>query len=166
MKMRKSILILWVLVSIGIVINGCGTIVPIPASPIHLEAEAGTGEGEIKLRDKASNEKTMWLKTDETLTIQFNLATSARYRLDVVTSNDHVNDVPLETVYVLLDDEEIGHFFPVDTGDGGLGWNVFTINDSIGPVEILAGDHSLAFYVTEGDGFGVEIDVVILTHTE
>jgi len=166
--MRKSTRILWILIIMGIVIvSGCGTVGPIPPTgPIHLEAEAGTGEGEIKLRSEASNEKTMWLKTGETLTITFDLATNARYRLDVVASNDHVNDVPLETVRVQLDGEEIGRFAPADTGDGGRGWNVFETNHSIAPVDILAGDHSLTFYVTEGDGYGVEIDVVILTPTE
>ena len=162
MKTRKSALILCIMVSLGMVI-GCGTVV---RPPIRLEAEDGIGDGETKVRSAASNEKTVWLRTDETLAIQFDLADSARYKLDVIVSNDHVNDVPLEIVQVRLDDEEIGHFAPADTGDGGYGWNVFVTNYCMAPVEILAGDHSLAFYVTGGDGYGVEIDAVILTRAE
>ena len=205
MKMRKSTLALWILVSMGVVIvSGCAAVVvptpppdrdatveaavaatltaqsapqptatltsqptpepttmPTPIQQIFLEAEDGTG-GEDKLRSEASNQETRWLNTDEILTIPFDLATSARYKLDVVTSNDHVNGAPLETVYVQLDGEEIGHFSPADTGDNGFGWNIFVTNYCIAPVEILAGGHSLTFYVTEGDGFGVEIDVAIL----
>ena len=152
---------------IGFVIaTGCDA--PPPSAPenpseILLEAENGSGDGQIMPRSEASNRQTVWLHSGETRTLLFATVRSTRYSISVRYSNDNFG--PLETVDVSMGDTLLGSFRPQDTGDFGFGWNVFLWTDSIGPVDLSPGWHSVVLSVLGGDGFGVEIDVVALRTT-
>ena len=129
---------------------------------IVLEAEAGSGDGQVMLRSNASGQKTVLLKDGETLALTFLLTGSVRYAVNVRYSNDNANNQPSETVTVTIDGKTIGEFIAKDTGDGGLGWNVFTSSLITEPVDLLTGTHTMEVFVEGGDEFGVEIDAVFL----
>lgn len=126
-----------------------------------LEGEDGTGDGSIKLRSAASNQKTVWLHAGESRILPFNLEGTGLYEVAVRYSNDNFG--PLETVEVSIDGASVGQFEAQDTGDGGSGWNVFEWSGPIGLKIISPGSHEVTVSVMGGDGYGVEIDVVSLS---
>jgi len=111
-------------------------------------------------RSNASGQKTVWLKDGEIRTIPFSVTGSTRYTVSVRYSNDNFGS--LEVVTVSINGKEIGSFSAQDTGNFGFGWNVFTSSESLGPVDLLPGAHSIKVSVEGGDGYGVEIDLVFL----
>ncbi len=125
-----------------------------------LEGEDGTGDGSVKDRGAASGQQTVWLHEGESRTLSFDLDSTALYEVAVRYSND--NDGPLETVEVAIDGMSIGEFEAQDTGDFGLGWNVFEWSGPVGSLVVPPGSHDVVVSVAGGDGFGVEIDVVSL----
>ena len=128
--------------------------------PVSLEAEDGTGDGTIKDRGAASNQKTVLLKAGKSRTMSFDLEGTALYQVDVRYSND--NSGPLEDVEVSIDETSVGQFEAQDTGDYGQGWNVFEWSGPIGSHIVAPGSHEALVSVTGGDGYGVEIDLVSL----
>jgi hypothetical protein len=131
----------------------------VPAQ-IPLEGEAGTGDGQVMQRSAASGQHTVSLHAGESHTLRFQLPAHARYLISVHYSNDNFG--PLETVDVRVDGVPIGQFTAQDTGDFGLGWNVFLSSGPIAAVDFQPGEHDVRVSVNGGDGFGVEIDVAIL----
>ena len=129
-----------------------------PEAParIELEAEAGTGAGQTMSRANASGGKTVWLHAGEARILSFELPAAAPYPVAVRYSNDNFG--PLERIDVSLDGAAIGGFDAQDTGDFGLGWDVFAEADAIGSAQLTAGRHELRLTVSGGDGNGVEID--------
>ncbi len=125
-----------------------------------LEAEQGTGQGQLMTRSNASNQTTVLLLSGQTRTLTFQAPTEARYQVSVRYSNDNFG--PLETVTLHFDDTPIGSFSAQDTGDFGNGWNIFQESALPGPITVPPGNHQLTVSVSGGDGFGVEIDVVKL----
>jgi len=115
-------------------------------------------------RSAASGELTVLLHDGESQVLSFQLPAAARYSLTVRYSNDNYG--PLETVSVSVDDAIVGQFEAQDTGDYGLGWNVFESSGPIGSVDLQPGAHEVTVSVTGGDGYGVEIDVVTLDRVE
>jgi len=114
-------------------------------------------------RPRAS--QTIWLHAGESRTLSFSLPSRARYSLSVRYSNDNPTG-PLETVTAWDDGVEVGHFTAQNTrppgGVPGSGWNVFLSSGPIGAVDLEAGIRRITVSVAGGDGYGVEIDVVIL----
>ena len=132
---------------------------PPPSEPaIFLEGESGTGDGDVISRSAASGDQTVWLQAGESRTLSFRLDTGARYKLNVRYSNDNFG--PLETIAVSVDGTSLGQFVTQDTGDDGEGWNVFFWSDIVGSRDLAPGDHEVVLFVSGGDGFGVEIDLV------
>lgn len=124
-----------------------------------LEGEDGTGDGTIKDRGAASNQKTVLLKAGKSRTLSFDLDGTAKYEVVVRYSNDGAPD----TVQLSIDDTIIGQCTTQDTrppgGVPGSGWNVFFSCEPLGPVILSPGQHELVVS-TETDFYGVEIDVV------
>ena len=116
-------------------------------------------------RSAASGQRTVWLHDGESRILSFQLPASARYTLGVWYSNDNPTG-PLETVTVSVDGAAVGSFFAQNTripGEPpGSGWNVFTSAGPFGPVDLQPGTHEVRVSVAGGDGYGMEIDVVIL----
>jgi hypothetical protein len=125
-----------------------------------LEAETGSGDGQVMPRSAASNLATVWLLTGETRTVTFTSTIIETYTLQVRYSNDNFG--PLEVVEVAVDGTPLGSFTAQDTGDSDLGWNVFLFSGPVGSLRPLPGGHQVTLTVTGGDGFGVEIDAVQL----
>ncbi|MBI5605953.1 MAG: hypothetical protein HY879_21675 [Deltaproteobacteria bacterium] len=132
------------------------------ATQIVLQAENGSGAGQVMSRSNAGGQATVWLHANETRIITFPLCpgTNTNYRLRVRYSND--NNGPTEVVSIQLDGSSVGQFTSEDTGDFGLGWNNFAESPDLGPVTLQPGDHKITISVTGGDGNGIEIDSVIL----
>jgi hypothetical protein len=88
---------------------------------------------------------------------------AANYNLVVWYSNDNYG--PLELVHVKVNGVEVGAFEAKDTGDYGLGWNVFENSPilSIGPLP--PGTATIVLWYESGDGYGVEYDRFVLTGT-
>jgi hypothetical protein len=54
----------------------------------------------------------------------------------------------------------IGQFQAQDTGNYGAGWNEFAWGDTLGSVTFSAGSHTINATVSEGEGYGVELDAL------
>jgi hypothetical protein len=128
-------------------------------SQIVLEAENGTGDGGVMLRGAASGAETVLLHDGQSRTFSVQVSSVVDYAISVCYSNDNRNDMAGETLDVTVDGSSVGQFVAQDTGDGGLGWNVFACN-SAGTAHLVPGAHTLAIHVSGGDGYGVELDVV------
>ena len=124
------------------------------------EAESGAGDGQVMSRSAASNLATVLLLPGETRTVTFTNTVAETVTLQVRYSNDNFG--PLETVEVAVDGSLLGSFTAQDTGDGGLGWNIFLLSGPLGSLRLPPGQHQIALTVTGGDGFGVEIDALQL----
>lgn len=127
---------------------------------ILLQAESGTGNGEVMERSAALNQQAVSLQTNESRTLSFPFAGEGRYGLAVRYSNDNFG--PSEVVSIAIDGVPIGSFVALDTGDFGDGWNNFLWNESVGFVNLTPGLHTITIVILGGDGFGVEIDAVRL----
>lgn len=116
-------------------------------------------------RSNASGGLTRWLHAGESLDLGFTYpATIAgNYSVAIRYSNDNSNSQPNELVTVKLDNNPIGSFTALDTGDGGFGWNTFEEFGLPGEFTLVPGVHSITVSPSGGDGFGVEVDFVELT---
>jgi hypothetical protein len=149
---------------------GCG----LPASPtaptaptaaaptrvesIALEAEAGSGEGDLMHRSRASGALTIHLAPGQRRRWTFNVAQSSSYAVLVTYGND--NPGATEVLRVEVDGEAIGAFSAQDTGDDGEGWNVF-VADLAGARMLGSGIHTVTVESSGGDGC-IEIDLITL----
>ncbi|MBI4649970.1 hypothetical protein HY745_01490 [Candidatus Desantisbacteria bacterium] len=131
---------------------------------IFLESENGISNGQIMSRSNASEQKTVLLKIYESCNVSFKLDVPARYSFDIKYSNDNYG--PLETVKILVDGNELGQFIAQDTGDSGYGWNIFESASSIITVDFTASNHNITLIPYDGDGYGVEIDNIILNRVD
>ena len=107
--------------------------------------------------------RTVLLKSAESRTLTFILGSAASYNVSVRYSNDNYG--PTETVTISLDGSSVGQFSAEDTGNYGAGWNVFVQTPTLGTANLSAGSHQVVVSVSGGDGYGVEIDTVILDRT-
>lgn len=125
----------------------------------HLEAEQGAGDGVINMRSNASQGKTAWLHDGESQVMSFVNNQDHAFSCSIRYSNDNYG--PTETIQVYLDEEMIDQFQAQDTGDSGNGWNVFVSEDT-GTILVGHGNHAIRVEVVGGDGYGVEIDDIVL----
>ena len=157
---------------LAIVVSGCAR----PASPtaptpaaassqlqeITLEAEAGTGDGDVHHRAHASGGLTIHLAPGQrrlwTVTASRDVAS---YALFVTYSNDNPGES--ELLRVEVDGRLIGTFRAQDTGDDGAGWEIF-VNDLAGSSALPGVGHTISVESSGGDGC-IEIDKVTLKPT-
>jgi hypothetical protein len=128
------------------------------APALVLEAETGTGAGQIMPRSAASGERAVWLHTGETRAFTLTVPTAASYSMAFRYANDSF--AGLETVVVSVDGSSVGQFLAQDTGDFGYGWNAPIWSGTVGPVELTPGEHTVTATVHDGDGYGVELDAM------
>lgn len=135
---------------------------PVAASPVEtiaLEAEAGSGDGDLVHRSRASGALTIHLAPGQRRLWTFKVAAQpSHYAVLVTYSND--NPAETEVLRVEVDGESIGAFRSQDTGDDGEGWNVF-VADPAGALMLRPGTHTVTVQSTGGDGC-IEIDMVTL----
>jgi hypothetical protein len=127
---------------------------------VLLQAEAGTGNGQVMLRSAALDQRTVALQSGESRSLSFQFPGEARYGLSVRYSNDNFG--PTESVSVAVDGVQVGSFLALDTGDFGDGWNNFLSSTLAGSFDLTRGPHTITITVSGGDGFGVEIDAIRL----
>jgi hypothetical protein len=134
---------------------------PVPAvpSPIVLEAEAGSGDGDLMQRSRASGGQTIHLAPGQRRRWTFTLqAPASRYAVMVTYSNANPGDV--EVLRIEVDGQPLGSIRAQDTGDDGEGWNVF-VADFAGTSMLGPGPHTAIVESTGGDGC-IEIDLVTI----
>ena len=143
---------------------------PFPAQPspvvapsaavVSLEAEDGSGDGQIVQRSRASGGQTVHLAPGERLLWTFDVrAARVDYLLSVTYANGKEGEKSLD-----LGQTEIAwvrSFENRDSGDSIEGWNLF-VTDPAGTSTLGRGSHTLTLEVNGGDGC-VEVDVVTLS---
>jgi hypothetical protein len=130
-------------------------------SAVLLEAEEGTGDGEIKPHAEASGLQTIWLHPGEARLLPFSLPGTGSYTVTVRYRNDGRSD----TVSVGLDGLPLGGFWTVDmrppAGTATAAGSHFAMSRSFGPHVLSPGAHEVAI-ASAADADGVEIDVITL----
>jgi len=126
------------------------------------QAEDGSGAGQKMPRSNANNQTTVLLKSGDSRTVSFAICPGANaiYNVRVRYSNDNFGST--ESVTVNFDDALVGRFSAQSTGTFGQGWNNFVESSNLGPVTLAPGNHRISISVSGGDGFGIEIDSIIL----
>ena len=131
---------------------------PLPAL-VALEGEAGSGDGQVRERSRASGGQTVHLGPGERRMWSFAVRpVQAEYSVAVTYSNG--KEGPNEMIRVAVDGRPIASFLDRDSGDSVEGWNLF-VTDPAGTSTLGPGNHTLTLDVTGGDGC-VEIDIVTL----
>lgn len=131
-----------------------------PVTVVFLEAEAGSGDGQVMQRSRASGGQTVHLGPGERRLWTFDVgAVQVQYALSVTYSNG--KEGPNEVIRVTIDGTPVSSFQNRDSGDSTEGWNVF-VTDPAGTSTLGRGSHTLTLEVNGGDGC-VEIDVVTLS---
>lgn len=168
---RLSVLALWILVPS---LAACSA-EPFPTQPsvavappvavapsatvVSLEAEAGSGDGQVVQRSRASGGETVHLAPGEHRVWTFDVrAAQVPYAISVTYSNG--KEGPNEVLIFTVDGTPVRSFENRDSGDSTEGWNVF-VTDPAGTSTLGAGSHTLSLEVQGGDGC-VEVDVVTL----
>jgi hypothetical protein len=139
-------------------------VAPVPVVPpptaVSLEGEAGTGDGQIVQRSRASGGRTVHLGPGERRLWTFDVrAAQARYALSVTYANG--KEGPNEVLSVTVDGTRVRSFQNRDSGDSIEGWNLF-VTDPAGTSTLGTGSHTIALEVSGGDGC-VEVDVVTVS---
>jgi hypothetical protein len=131
-------------------------------TPISLEGEAGSGDGQIIQRSRASRGQTVHLGPGQRRLWTFALSTMpAEYALAITYANGEEGDN--EIISVTVNGAPVHSFQNRDSGDSIEGWNLF-VTDPAGVLTLGAGSHTLVLEVSGGDGC-VEIDTLTLTPT-
>ena len=162
---RLSALAVWILAPPLAACSGH----PIPTQPsaavvlsatvVSLEAEAGSGDGQVVQRSRASGGQTVHVGPGEHRLWTFDIrALPVQYALSVTYSNG--TEGPNEVISVTVDGTPVSSFQNRDSGDSTEGWNMF-VTDPAGTSTLGPGSHTLRLDVDGGDGC-VELDVVTL----
>ena len=143
---------------------------PIPTHPsvavvpsetvLSLEAEAGSGDGQVIQRSRASGGQTVHVGPEERRLWRFDVrAVPGPYAVSVTYSNGEEGG-PNEVISVTVDGTPVSTFQNRNSGDAIEGWNLF-VTDPAGTSTLGPGSHILTLEVSGGDGC-VEIDFVTL----
>jgi hypothetical protein len=133
----------------------------LPARVVSLEGEAGSGDGRLVQRSRASGGQTIHLAPGERRVWTVAVNSAVEYALAVTYSNGKEGEN--EVIHVSLDGASVSSFQNRDSGDSTEGWNVF-VTDPAGTSAFRSGIHTLVLESRGGDGC-VEIDVVTLSPT-
>ena len=131
----------------------------IVVDPIRSEAKAGTGDGVIRDRGSA---QTVLLEDRQTRTFDVDIDRAGPYDLVVRYSNGNLPG-DSEFIQLLIDNQLLTQFEAEDTGSGGSGWENFAVFGLPDTLSLSPGRHTLELAVWGGDGWGIEIDQLVLT---
>lgn len=149
--------------------------VDIVPTTFELEAEiACTGSNDIMARSKASDERTVFVNTSQTLSCVFVAETEGAFSIEVRYSNDQGGG-GAELLSLSLNDELLSPVLQaVNTRRSdqqpGEGWNNFYVapfsddpTDQV-IISLTQGEsYTLEIAISAGDGYGVEIDRIRFT---
>jgi hypothetical protein len=131
-----------------------------PVTKVVLEAEAGSGDGQVRERSRASGGQTVHLGPGENRRWTFkNSAPTTPFAVAVTYANGQEGEN--EEIDVTLDGRLLRSFRNRDSGDAVEGWNLF-VTDPVGASTVATGAHTLVLGVRGGDGC-VEIDLIALS---
>jgi hypothetical protein len=137
-------------------------LVAAPATSVSLEGEAGSGDGQVRERSRASGGYTVHLGPGEHRLWTFAMrAAPTTYALSITYSNGKEGEN--EVIRVMVDGVQVSSFQNRDSGDSTEGWNIF-VTDPAGRSTLSSPTHTLMLEVHGGDGC-VEIDMVTLNPT-
>jgi len=132
----------------------------IPTRQVAIEAETGTGDGDVRQRSRASGGLTLHLAPGERHQWIFAISgESSRYAVSVTYANGQ--EGPNELMTLSIDGVTMRSWMNRDSGDAIEGWNLF-VTDPAGASTLAFGTHMLAIESSGGDGC-VEIDRIVLT---
>ena len=135
-------------------------VAPVTTRQIAIEAESGSGDGQIRTRSRASGGLTLHLAPGERHQWVFPLnAEPGRYAVSVTYANGQ--EGPNERLTLSIDGTTLRSWMNRDSGDALEGWNLF-VTDSAGASTLGFGTHSLVLESAGGDGC-VEIDRLTLS---
>ena len=129
-------------------------------NPLFLEGEAGSGDGEVRQRSRASGGRIVHLGPGEQRYWSFPLTSSQPLRYDLALTYSNGKGGENEVISISLDGIPVHTFRNRDIDDGPEPWEVFE-TDPAGVATLDSGDHTLTISVSGGDGC-VEIDKVTL----
>ena len=145
-------------------------------SDFTVQAESGTPINHSSLvtpsRSNAENGQTALIKRNMGIYVNITVAEDSKMGVIVRYSNDNLNASPNETVTIIArnvstgQETQIDQFIAKDTGDYGMGWNVFEETGAQGPKSLKAGTYQLKFMVSSGDGYGIEFDCFKISFTQ
>lgn len=134
----------------------------IPPVALAFEAETVGSFKDEPFRKEAFGGRTVHLKADERIVFPVSLEQGDDYILYIRHSNDNLNSPKkTEILEVTVNGEKRGLYLTEDTGDGSQGWNIFK-EPPFGDVLLKKGTNEIELVVTGGDGYGIEIDAIIL----
>jgi hypothetical protein len=134
-----------------------------PATAVSLEGEAGSGDGQVRERSRASGGHTVHLGPREHRLWTFAVrAAPMPYAVSVTYSNGKEGEN--EVISVTVAGALVSSFRNRDSGDSIEGWNIF-VTDPAGTSTLGSRSHTLMIDVHGGDGC-VEIDMVTLSPAE
>lgn len=132
-----------------------------------LEAESADVFTDVPFRPNAYGGKTVHLDSvdidaDDTdlekeIVFVVEIEKESAYILYIRHSNANDPNKSSEILNVYLGEAELNKFLTANTGD----WNVFA-QPPIGEIFLTEGKHSIKLVVTKGDGYGIDIDAIIL----
>ena len=134
----------------------------IAAVALEYQAEDAGKFADEPFRKNASGGKTVHLVAGERIKFPVSVVESGYYILYIRHSNDNLNPPKkTEILEVMLNGEKLGQYLTEDTGDSSKGWDIFK-EPAFGDVLLDPGTNEIELAVTGGDGYGIEIDAIIL----
>ena len=136
------------------------------ATPVAVgyQAEKAAFDGVRIARSMAYNVETVLLNDGQGVTFALDAPVSGHYTLYIRQSNDNPRG-QTETLKTQIDGQDTGEIVTVNTGtSSGEGWNAFAVL-TVGTFVFEQGAHSVTLTASGGDGYGVEIDALIVAQT-
>jgi hypothetical protein len=148
-----------ILIALFTAITGCNdgsdSVSEIPGV---MQAESATSySGGASISRSTARGGSVWhLDGGQELFYTFSDITPGNYSLTTRYSNDDAGGGDI--VAVIVNGAEVGSFRTVDTGNDGLGWNVFVDSAPVG-LGFLSGTITISIQVIASDGYGVDFDM-------
>lgn len=93
---------------------------------------------------------------------RFFVETAGDYKVSIVYSND--NNGATEKVAMKVNNTSLNEFNALDTGDNGHGWNIFKTHVYSEIISFnITQINTIDLSYTNGDGYGIEIDRIVIT---
>lgn len=113
-------------------------------------------------RSKARESKSGYISTTgKSYTALFTPPESGTYGVNVRYSNDNIDNLPTENLYLKINNDVFTVIETEDTGNSSFGWNNFVTTNPAETVSLVADEiYELKTYLLSGDNYGVEVDYI------
>jgi hypothetical protein len=127
---------------------------------LDAEGLSASGDGQVRARSTAYGGTSILLVDGQSRTFAVPVFDEGPYSFALRYSNDNFG--ASETITLSVDGSPIAAFSAADTGDFGAGWNQFVTTGELGYPTLTAGAHFVTVTVAGGDGYGLELDALIV----